>query len=339
MILVDGSSLLHRVLSTDQAELKDSSGRYTGGLHGFLISLGSVATKYRLKHQIIVAWDLGIPLFRREIYREYKPHKFPIGDVANELKSAQNLLEREGEEAPNEWLEKYVMSRHLLHKKFLPMTGCLSIHVQNCEADDIIAYVCEKVLDEEIIILSTDRDLIQLLNKDRSFYDGRTQTTIMIDDIIKEHKLEGDWRQHWMLARAMAGDGSDGIPGVGPGFSHCIEYARQVLRSGEPLGQALIKLEKVPRGRSAGFEAMRTAEETIKRNLKLIDLRYPIMFNLPIVKDIQTQIASCQFKNIDPDLVELELHDLQMVKAKPYANSIIESNLNFESIDYIKRMT
>jgi 5'-3' exonuclease len=339
MILVDGSSLLHRVLNTEQAELTDSHGRYTGGLHGFLISLGSVCLKYRLKHQVIVAWDLGIPLFRREIYREYKSHKVPIGNVADQYKSEANLLEREGEDAPNEWLDKYLMSRNLLNKKFLPNTGCLSVQVVNCEADDIIAYVCHKIKDEEIIILSTDRDLVQLLNSDRSFYDGRTQTTLMVEDIISTNHLEkSNWHYHWMLTRAICGDASDGIPGIGPGWDHAIEYARQIIKMKITLKDALPLLERVPRGRQAGYESIKNGYNDITRNMRLMDLDFPIRFNLPIINDIRTQFATCSINPIAPDVVESDLHELQMNRAKASANSIIESNSNFDPIEYTKRL-
>jgi 5'-3' exonuclease len=341
MIIVDGSSLLHRVLNTSQAELQDSKGRFTGGVHGFLISLGALALKHRLKHQFIVAWDNGIPLFRREIYKEYKSWKVPTGSVDEKYLSEQNLLSKEDNEAPDEFMKKYIMARNLLHKVFLPKTGCLSVQVANCEADDILGHICCQIEDENIIILSCDRDLIQLLTPNRSFYDGKTQDIIEISDVVRVNKLiEDKWLTHWMIARAMCGDGSDGIPGCGPGWGACVEYARQIIEMGdEIISECLPKLTRIPGGRTTSFEGVKKGELTIKRNIRLMDLRLPTILDLPIVQDIKTQFASCFIHEVNPDEVELELHEMQMTKAKSYASMIIESNLQNESIEYIRRLS
>jgi 5'-3' exonuclease len=341
ILAVDGSSILHRVLNTPQADLQDSKGRYTGGLHGFLSSLNKAVLKHKLKPQIIVAWDLGVPLFRRALYKEYKSGKRPIGNVSELYLSERNLLSKEGDEAPSELLQKYIMVRNLLHRQFLPLSGCLSIQVQDCEADDIIAYVCSKLPDEEIIVYSSDRDLVQLCTDNIEYYDGREDITITKSSLVFDNELvEIVWRQHWLLTRAIAGDGSDGIPGF-CGFDTAKKYSDQIISfylTNVSLQETLLGLTKPPRARNDSFEKIKAGADTIMRNYNLMDLSYPIIRNLSIIEDIKQQIAGAFIYDIDQYTLESELHEMSMVKAKVYINNIIESNKRYDVKEYIRRL-
>jgi 5'-3' exonuclease len=342
MLLVDGSSVLHRCLNTPAQDLQDSRGRYTGGLHSFLASLSKAVVKHRLRHSVVVAWDLGVPLFRRLLYREYKAHKMPIGSVQESVLSDYNLLNKEAvEEDESDWMKKYLMARRLLHSQFLPLSGCLSIQVANCEADDIIAYVCSKLPDEEIIVYSSDRDLVQLCTDNIEYYDGREDTTITKSSLIFDNELvEVVWRQHWVLTRAIAGDGSDGIPGF-CGFDTAKKYSDQIISfylTNVSLQETLLGLIKPPRARNDSFEKIKVGADMIMRNYNLMDLSYPIIRNLSIIEDIKQQIAGAFIYDIDQYTLESELHDMSMVKAKIFVNNIIESNRKNDVKDYIRKL-
>jgi DNA polymerase-1 len=341
MLLIDGSNLLHRGLHTDQQNLHDSKGRYTGGLHSFLQSLNKAVLKKRLKDNVVVAWDLGIPLFRRGIYKEYKPQKIPVGDVGQAYLSEQNMLKRT-EGTDDQWFQKYISSRRLLHSQFLPLSGCISIQVSNCEADDIISYICHKLHDEVITIHSSDYDLFQLLSDNISVYDGFQDKITTKDSLIKDHSLNKErWRYHWLLARAIKGDDSDGIPGF-TSWETAKKYADQMMEpchSKLPLKDILTKLTRPPRSRVENYERLKAGEQMLSRNLKLIDLEYPLRLNLPIVHEIAQAIKSTMIYDIDPFTLESQLHSLEMKSAKVFVTNIIESNTNSEASETIRRMT
>ena len=342
MILVDGSSLLHRVLHTPQSNLKDSKGVYTGGLHGFLSSLSTAALKHQLKHSFIVAWDSGVPLFRRQLYKEYKPHKEPLGDVSIDFKSESNLSPEKQEPVIDDFLAKYADTRRMLHSQFLPLSGCLSIQVKNCEADDIIAYVCNKITDERIIIYSTDRDLVQLMTDKIEFFDGRDLVTHTIESIIKDNELVPEyWKRHWLTIRAIAGDISDNITGF-TGWETAKKYADQLItlqhNQGYTLYDALARLERPPGARVSGYEALKHGHINFIRNWNLMDLRYPIDNKLPIVDEIRAEIAGSFIYDIDSDTLEGRLHDMGMRAAKTYINNVIESNVQYDVKQYIRRL-
>jgi 5'-3' exonuclease len=342
LILVDGSSLLHRVLHTPQSELRDDKGFYTGGLHGFLNSLSTAALKHQLKHSFIVAWDSGIPLFRRQAYKEYKPHKEPIGNVPDSLKSEANILAKQGELTTDEFLSKYTSTRRVLHSQFLPLSGCLSIQVTNCEADDIVAYVCNKITDEKIIIYSTDRDLMQLMTSNIEFYDGRDFVTHTVDSIINDNNLIKDcWRKHWLTIRTIAGDPSDGIPGF-CGWETAEKYASQLIdlqhNKHYTLYDSLTKLERPAGARVSGYEALKNGHDILLRNWKLMDLRYPIDNKLPIIDEIKTEIATAFIFDINQDFLEDQLHRMGMRAAKTFLSNVIECNIKSDIKEYIRKL-
>ena len=218
IILVDGSHLLHRALSVPElANLSDSLGNTTGGIFGFLNSLSSVAEKYRYQCSFINCFDSGIPVHRRQLFKNYKPNKTFVKEEGIQIEDSllsdiNKQFEETGQTVDAEtasFLEKYRFSRTLLHNSILPYLGCLSIRVPNCEADDIISVVADKLKDqEEIVILSSDRDLDQLLDDTVTRYDGIKKEFITRESVIEKQKLVPDqWRKHWLIRKALLGDG------------------------------------------------------------------------------------------------------------------------------------
>jgi 5'-3' exonuclease len=342
LIVADMHSIIHASLHTPQSELKDSKGRFTGGVHGALSSLSKIVLKHQLKDQVIGGWDLGIPIFRRELYKEYKPHKIPIGNVSDSLKSADNLLAKEGDEARDDYIAKLVMTTRMLHSQILPLSGCLSIQVPNCEADDIIAYICSKLPNERVTIYSSDMDLVQLVTKNIDLYDSRTDTMYTVESLIRDNNLNKDcWRAHWLTIRAIAGDTSDNIPGF-CGWETAEKYASQLIdlqhNKHYTLYDSLTKLERPTGARTSGYEALKNGHDILLRNFKLMDLRYPIDNKFSIVEDIRSEIATAFIFDINQDLLEEQLHKMDMRVAKTFVSNIIESNIRNDVKEYIRKL-
>jgi 5'-3' exonuclease len=289
----------------------------------------------------VVAWDLGIPLFRRELFRGYKPFKVPIGSVHKSLLSDQNLLLGGTDEDKSDWSKKYLMARRLLHSQFLPLAGCLSIQVPNCEADDIIAFISTRLPDEKIIIYSSDRDLVQLCTDNISYYDGRDDITITKDSLIRDHELmESVWREHWLLTRAIAGDPSDNIPGFCT-WTIAKRYSNQLMKlfmTKITLEDALMCLEKPSKTKIESYEKLRSRPDIVVRNFNLMDLHYPSNKKLPIFDDIRREIAGAFIYDIDQLTLETELHEMAMTRAKVYVSNIIESNMKNDVKKYIRKL-
>jgi len=343
MIIIDGSHLLHRCLHIPElAELQDSFGNPTGGIHGFLRTVSNLCYDKKLTEGVIVAFDNGVPVHRRELYKEYKPAKTITYEDG--LMIDEKLLSTLNKTDPLEWpdqvdatfMEKYQFTRAILHNIILPNLGCISVTTKNCEADDIISVICKTLSGKEsITILSSDRDLNQLLDDDIEQYDGIKKEYMTKESVIQKYKLDEDvWREEWLIGKALLGDGSDGIPGFkNIGEVAARAYAKQLVRD---KGMPLTKLVRAPRTSIDGLQNVISDPDKIWTNYNLMDLNY-IFENKPeFVKKIKSDILKSNLFDIDEYVVNKKLDELQMVKAKEFIINIQESNYNSDIKDHLK---
>jgi len=204
LILCDGSNLLHRILYTPQIKLTNSIGIKTGCFHGFIKSLAKLIRLNKGNGLIVVAWDEGQITFRQNIYSEYKGWKKNLtrdGGITDAI-------------ADPELNEIYIFSRSMLHCTLLPLLGVPSIMVPHLEADDIIAYTTF-ITKMFSMIVSTDDDLMQLINHKTVVFKPNQEKTYDLDTFISKYGLRHDrYIEHFLLMKSIQGDASDGIPGI-----------------------------------------------------------------------------------------------------------------------------
>jgi DNA polymerase-1 len=345
MIIVDGSNLLFRQLSTPElANLSDSSGNHTGAIHGFLNSLSALSQKTKYQRGFIIAWDSGVTPYRRKIFRNYKPNKefvkedgvdideALLSDINKQFKETGFTVDAE----TGTFLEKYRFARSILHNNILPSAGCISIRVSNCEADDIISVLVRKLKEQEnITILSSDRDLNQLLDDNVDQFDGIKKEFITRESLIEKFSLDpNNWRKHWLYIKALLGDGADGIPGFAKlGEVAAKHYAKQILAN-EAIDFS--KLEKAPRTPAEGLISLINDPQRFWDNTKLMNLDYIFETNDPLLEKINIGILKSNIFDIDEFGVKGKLQEFQMRTACNFIQHIIESNENNPLKDYIR---
>lgn len=337
LIIVDGSSLLHQAVN-----IKNSKGSLgilqdkTFGAYWFLNSLSNLASKNRHWCSFVIAWDSGIPLHRRKLSKEYKPHKKFVEESGvdfSEYYSSENL--QEPQEGMELFLERYNYSKDLLHK-ILPYTGCLSIKVPNCEADDIVAVFVNKLKDnqDEIIILSSDRDLDQLLEDNVFRYDAVKKQNIYKTDVIEKHDLiEKNWKRHWLYNKALLGDTSDNIKGFyGMGEKAAQYYSRQIVEKGLADFTKLEPSSKFPNA----LQSLVSDQKRFWNNCKMMDLKYIISMKEPLYQKINEEVCSCGI--YEPDLYNANqiLCQESLQTALSSAQNIYDSNQNNPPKEFIK---
>ena len=196
-------------------------------------------------------WDFGSSYYRKQIFSDYK-NKSDI-ESENPFKAAQKEKNK----------EVFDISRKYLHTEILPNLGLNSYLCKNVESDDIVSFLTTKVYkNDEIIIVSMDKDFYQLVDKRVSVYNPITKKIINEDFLIQEYNCNPNKiSENFILYKSILGDGSDKIPGVPKcGVKTSIKLARQII---DECIDAKLK------------EKFLTEEylELIERNKKLIDFK------------------------------------------------------------------
>ena len=152
VLIVDGLNLYLRAFAVNGA-LNDN-GVPVGGLTGFLRSLAYAIREVNPTRVVIVYDGQGGSQRRRKIHSDYKSNRKP-GKRITRWDAFKNATEEK--EAM-----KIQFSRLLDYLDFLPINV---ISIDRIEADDTIAYIAHTLLNEDVTIMSSDQDFLQLVNE------------------------------------------------------------------------------------------------------------------------------------------------------------------------------
>ena len=179
----------------------DKHGNPIGGCIGFLKSLQKVMREFQ-PDEVIVMWDGHEGSQRkRALNKEYKEGRGPI-------RFNRRLIQLD----PKEQLKNkaYQLIRLMEYLNELPV---IQITIDYVEADDVIAYGARHPYygGWEKIIVSSDKDFFQLCDGYTSIYRPIQDKVVTRHTILQEFKIHPN---NFALARAIAGDPSDNLPGV-----------------------------------------------------------------------------------------------------------------------------
>lgn len=190
LLLIDGNSMLFRAYyaTVYGRMMKTSNGIPTNAVYGFITMINKALSMVE-PDAVLVAWDAGKPTFRHETYTEYKGTR---------------------KELDQELIVQFPIAR-----EFLDAYGMKCYECEGIEADDIIGSMAKKYPDVEIHILSSDRDLLQLIDPTTDVYlmkKGITEMEVMDEAKLKE--AMGIVPSQIIDLKALMGDTADNIPGV-----------------------------------------------------------------------------------------------------------------------------
>lgn len=198
VLLIDALNLFMRNYIVDPS--LSTNGQPIGGTKGFIKSLQSVCRTIN-PDLIFVAWDGGSQK-RKSIDKNYKAGRKPV----RLNRDIHNMTAGEQENNKN-WQQQRLI-------EYLNEMPIMQSYVENVEADDIIALVSQsQVLSEHHkIILSSDKDFIQLCDDTTILYRPIQKQILNKKRILEQYEIHPT---NFALARAIAGDKSDNLPGVG----------------------------------------------------------------------------------------------------------------------------
>ena len=184
--------------------LTNDNGEHVGGVYGSLNALQSYIKRFE-PSECIIAWEGSQSgERRRKKLKEYKEGRKMVG-----MRRGFTTSDVDEKEAFARQLE--LLKNSLDH---LPMK---QVAVKYLEADDAIAYMAKKVIDKKSIIITTDRDYLQLVDENISvFRPVKTKENPTGEMINLEwmHKKENIHPYNYALLKAIVGDKSDNITGV-----------------------------------------------------------------------------------------------------------------------------
>ena len=197
LILVDGSGYIFRAFYA-LPPMSREDGTPVNAVFGFTSMLLKLSEDMEGEN-ILVVFDAARTTFRNAIYKEYKANR---------------------SEPPEELVPQFD-----LIKKATIAIGLKSLEVENYEADDIIATYVKIAKKENIetLVISSDKDLMQLIQDGVSLYDPMKNIKIGPEAVLEKFGVSPD---KVIDVQALAGDSSDNVPGV-PGIG--VKTASQLI--------------------------------------------------------------------------------------------------------------
>lgn len=200
VMVVDGTNNFYRSYIVDPS--LSSNGAPIGGVKGFFKILQKLCREMK-PDQIIICWDgAGGSQKRRSISKSYKEGRKPI-----RLNRTDRIL-TEGQETENK-----IWQQHRLIE-YLNETPVIQMMLEGVEADDLISLAVQdsKYRGWNKIIVSSDKDFYQLCDDETVVHRPIQKQIKNKPRIVEEFGIHP---RNFALARAIAGDKSDNLPGVG----------------------------------------------------------------------------------------------------------------------------
>ncbi len=180
----------------------NEDGLHTGGMSGFLKSVGSALKLIKPDRCVMVFDGPGGSMKRRKIFPDYK--------AGRKSKVRLNRIYDEDTSLGDEDISiKRQLQRLVIYMQELPVN---MLSIDNVEADDTIAHLAlDYFKDWKVTIMSSDKDFLQLVNGRVSVWSPTKKHLYGEADVLNEY---GIIPQNFVYYRTLDGDPSDGIDGI-----------------------------------------------------------------------------------------------------------------------------
>jgi DNA polymerase-1 len=241
--------------------LKTTRGEQTGAIYGLCQMLLKIEREQKPTH-LCVVFDAPGENFRHQVYTEYKAHRPPMPpELAGQIGMVRTVIQA---------------------------FGLTMLEVPGFEADDVIATLAKvgTAAGMEVVICSSDKDLLQLCNED-----------VSILDTMKNKRLgPAEVREKWGVGPervgdvlALTGDSVDNVPGVdgiGP------KTAADLINKYGTLDELLARAGEVKGKRG---EALVASRDLVRTSRQLVALR----------EDVPLPKTLVELHRVEPDREQL----------------------------------
>jgi DNA polymerase-1 len=187
LYLIDISSFIFRAFFAIRS-LHNKAGEPTNAVYGVATMLARLAEEAKPSY-LAVVYDSREPSFRKEIYSEYKANR---------------------SEAPEDLVPQFSKIEDLIRSFEIH-----SYRQSGIEADDLIATLtkrwCKESPKHRVVIVSSDKDLMQLVNDRVSIWDTMSNKIYGSLEVEEKFNVKAEQIRDYL---GLVGDSSDNIPGV-----------------------------------------------------------------------------------------------------------------------------
>jgi len=214
VVLIDGSGFIFRAFFAIRQPMTRGDGTPVAAVYGFTNMLMKLLKELDAD-RIAVIFDHSGRTFRNDIYPQYKAHRPPT---------------------PEDLVPQFPLIRDATRAFNLPC-----IEMEGFEADDLIATYTRLAREagSRVTIVSSDKDMMQLVGDQVTMYDGLKNKRISFDEVAEKF---GVGPERVIDVQALAGDSSDNVPGV-PGIG--VKTAAELINTYGDLDTVLARAEEI----------------------------------------------------------------------------------------------
>lgn len=272
--LIDGSAYIFRAYHALPPLTRKSDGLPVGAVAGFCNLLWGELTTTRSQNaptHLAVIFDASAKTFRNDIYPEYKANRPPLPEDLR----PQFPLTRAATRAFN--------------------VAC--IELEGYEADDIIATLARQAKEAggTVTIISSDKDLMQLMGDGVDMHDPMKNKRLGLDDVMEKFGVAPN---RVIDVQALAGDSTDNVPGA-PGIG--LKTAALLIQEYGDLDTLLARAGEIKQPKRR--EALLDNADKIRMSRQLVTLND----NTPI----DLELASLELRAPEPDAIMAFLKDME----------------------------
>ena len=263
---------------------------HIGGLYHFLNTLRKLIDTYLLT-KIVVFWDGEENTKPRlEFYPDYKLNRRLKPKSEDDLQSYARQKLR---------IQEYLEELYVRQSTF-----------KWCEADDCMGYYCEKSKKEDIIILTSDRDLLQLINKNVSVHVISLNKLFKCGDKVPLNGVNIP-PYNVRVTKTICGDSSDNIYGIKMvGVKSLIKIKPEILEEKVTLDDILNTIKskkKINKKEKNILEGVTQKQPSMfykeRENISILETNYKIIGvgKQFLTKDAVNGINDLSKEAIDPE--------------------------------------
>ncbi len=274
--LIDGSGYIFRAFYA-LPMLTSPQGVPVNAVLGFMNMFMRLTAKIECDY-CLVLFDAKRQNYRNEIYADYKGTR---------------------KETPTELIPQFP----IIHKA-VEILNLNHLEMEGFEADDLIATYAKKATDNgyEVVVVSADKDLMQLIRPGVEFYDSMKDKFFTPEDVKEKF---GVYPDKVVDVQALAGDSIDNVPGV-PGIG--LKTAAELINQFGSLEDVLNRATEIKQNKRR--ETLLSNIENARISKQLVELKQDVN----VEKDIESY--ACKAPKLEDVMEFVDEYGLKSLKSR-----------------------